>query len=44
MNFLKNRNNRNGHTGLKNESVVMWGGKGGIDWEFHIDMYILLYI
>ena len=44
MNFLKNGNNINRLTGLKNEFVVMGGGKGGIDWEFDIDMYTQLYI
>ena len=44
MNFLKNSNNRNRLTGLKNEFIVMEGGKGGIDWEFKIDMYTLRYI
>ena len=43
MNFLKNRNNRSRLTVLKNEFVVMGSGKGGIDWEFDIDMYTLLY-
>ena len=44
MNFFKNGNNINRLTGLKNEFVVMGGGKGGIDWEFDIDMYTQLYI
>ena len=44
MNFLKNGNNINRLTGLKNEFVVMGGGKGRIDWEFDIDMYTQLYI
>ena len=40
--------NRNRLTDLKNKLIVIWGGGGeggvgGIDWEFGIDMYTLLY-
>ena len=33
------------HTGLENKFMVTGAGQGGgIDWEFGIDMYTLLYL